>query len=170
MSDPVRVLFVCLGNICRSPTAHGVFEAMVRNAGLDGRIEVDSSGTGDWHVGLAPDQRAVAEAKGRGYDLSHLRARQVGVDDFQRFDLIIAMDHRNLADLKAVQPNDANAGVRLFLEFAEGAETDEVPDPYYGGSDGFTRVFQLVESASEGLLAHIREHYLGELPPQGRRP
>lgn len=158
------MLFVCLGNICRSPTAHGVFETMVRQAGLEDRIQVDSSGTGDWHVGKAPDARAVAEAKGRGYDLSHLRARQVTVEDFHEFDLIIAMDHSNLADLKAMEPADGKAEVRLFLEFAPGADVDEVPDPYYGGAEGFSRVFQLVESASNGLLAHIMEDYLGQAP------
>lgn len=164
MSASVRVLFVCLGNICRSPTAHGVFEVMVREAGLDDRIEVDSSGTGDWHVGKAPDARSVAEAKSRGYDLSHLRARQVEVADFHEFDLIIAMDHSNLADLKAMQPADGRAEVRLFLEFATDADVDEVPDPYYGGTEGFARVFQLVESASHGLLVHIIEDYLKQAP------
>jgi protein-tyrosine phosphatase len=169
MNRLVRVLFVCLGNICRSPTAHGVFEVMVREAGLDDRIEVDSSGTGAWHLGSAPDQRAVAEAKGRGYDLSHLRARQVCAEDFGYFDLIIAMDHSNLADLKAMQPADSQAEVRLFLEFAGDADVDEVPDPYYGGTDGFARVFALVETASQGLLVHIREQYLRDLPLQEPR-
>lgn len=164
MTQPVKVLFVCLGNICRSPTAHGVFESMVREAGLGSLIEVDSSGTGDWHVGRPPDERAVAEAKGRGYDLSHLRARQVSAEDFHAFDLIIAMDHSNLADLKAMEPADAKAEVRLFLEFASNADTDEVPDPYYGDKGGFARVFELVESASNGLLVHIQERYLQRMP------
>lgn len=169
MSNPVRVLFVCLGNICRSPTAHGVFESMAREVGLDGHIEVDSSGTGNWHVGHVPDERAVAEARQRGYDLSHLRARQVEVEDFRRFDIIVAMDHSNLTDLKVMQPEDSKAEVRLFLEFSPEAETDEVPDPYYGGVDGFAHVFQLIESASTGLLGHICENYLGRIP-NGKPP
>lgn len=164
MNKSVKVLFVCLGNICRSPTAHGVFEARVLEAGLQDWIEVDSSGTGDWHVGRPPDERAIDEARARGYDLDHLRARQVTVEDFANFDLIIAMDHSNLADLKAIAPSDSRAEVRLFLEFASNTDADEVPDPYYGGAEGFARVFELVESASHGLLVHIREQYLGDLP------
>ena len=150
-----RVLFVCLGNICRSPTAHGVFESMVQARGLGDRISVDSCGTGDWHIGHAPDKRAAAEAAQRGYDLSHLRARQVQASDFQQFDYILAMDSQNLADLQAMSPADFSGFLGLFLPFAPDNPTDEVPDPYYGGAAGFTQVLDMVEAASEGLLAEI---------------
>lgn len=152
---PTRVLFVCLGNICRSPTAHGVFEAMVLERGLDDRILVDSCGTGHWHIGHSPDQRAAAEAADRGYDLSHLRARQVEAADFDRFDYILAMDRQNLADLQAMQPSHHSGYLGLFLPFAAGGDYDEVPDPYYGGDAGFTEVLDMVEAASEGLLQEI---------------
>jgi protein-tyrosine phosphatase len=152
---PARVLFVCLGNICRSPTAHGVFEAMVRERGMESRIEVDSCGTGDWHVGHSPDKRAAAEAAQRGYDLSHLRARQVNVADFEQFDYILAMDRQNLTDLEAMRPSHFSGHLGLFLPFAAGSGYEEVPDPYYGGDEGFTRVLDMVEAASEGLLQEI---------------
>lgn len=150
-----KVLFVCLGNICRSPTAHGVFETMVARRNLDDRIEVDSCGTGDWHVGQVPDRRATAEAAVRGYELSDLRARQVCLSDFDEFDYILAMDEQNLADLKAMCPSHFAGHLGLFLPFAESNAADEVPDPYYGGDDGFTQVLDMVEAASEGLLQEI---------------
>ena len=150
-----RVLFVCLGNICRSPTAHGVFGKMLEQRGLAGAIEVDSCGTGDWHAGSPPDRRATAEALRRGYDLSELRARQVQAADFTRFDYILAMDRMNLAELKILCPVDYAGRLALFLSFADGAEDDEVPDPYYGGARGFGHVLDLVERASEGLLREI---------------
>ena len=150
-----RVLFVCLGNICRSPTAHGVFEALVQRRGLQRRVLVDSCGTGDWHVGEAPDHRATAEARRRGYELAHLRARQVDLSDFQRFDYILAMDHNNLAQLQAMSPPEYSGYLGLFLPFAGAAAADEVPDPYYGGDEGFARVLDMVEEASEGLLREI---------------
>ena len=152
---PTRVLFVCLGNICRSPTAHGVFESMVRERGLDRRIYVDSCGTGDWHIGHPPDSRAAAEAAGRGYDLSHLRARQVSASDFDQFDYILAMDRQNLSDLEAMRPPGFGGHLGLFLPFAAGSGYEEVPDPYYGGDQGFTEVLDMVEAASEGLLQEI---------------
>ena len=157
MSDTaeVAVLFVCLGNICRSPTAHGVFDAMLRQRGLQGRVAVDSCGTGDWHVGDPPDQRASAEALARGYDLSQLRARQVRPEDFERFDYILAMDEQNLQHLRGLCPPHYRGYLGLFLPFAEGADVEEVPDPYYGGSEGFSRVLDLVEAASAGLLLEI---------------
>jgi low molecular weight protein-tyrosine phosphatase len=152
-----RVLFVCLGNICRSPTAHGVFAALRDRQGLGHMIEVDSCGTGDWHVGQPPDRRASAEARKRGYDLSHLRARQLKAEDFERFDYILAMDCLNLADLKSMCPSGYSGHLGLFLPFAglAGSEPDEVPDPYYGGVDGFARVLDMVERASAGLLREI---------------
>ena len=147
-----RVLFVCLGNICRSPTAQGVFESLVARCGLSEEVQVDSCGTGDWHVGSAPDERAIAAALRRGYDLSRLRARQVRIDDFSAFDYILAMDRDNLADLELLRPTGFRGHLGLFLAFAgDGAPTD-VPDPYYGGDAGFDRVLDLVEAASEGLL------------------
>ena len=149
------VLFVCLGNICRSPTAHGVFEHLVSQRGLAESIRVDSCGTGGWHVGEPPDARATAEAGKRGYDLSSLRARQVQPEDFRRFDYILAMDHTNLADLQGMCPADYDGHLGLFLGFAGRADTDEVPDPYYGGREGFGHVLDLVEMASEGLLRDI---------------
>ncbi|KZX60230.1 phosphotyrosine protein phosphatase [Halioglobus sp. HI00S01] len=150
-----RVLFVCLGNICRSPTAHGVFQSMVDSRGLQSRITVDSCGTGDWHIGHAPDKRATAEAAERGYDLTPLRARQVTAADFDEFDYIVAMDNQNLADLRAMCPAHFSGYLGLFLPFAAANAVDEVPDPYYGGPEGFTRVLDMVEAASEGLLAEI---------------
>ena len=149
------VLFVCLGNICRSPTAHGVFETLVQQRGLQQRIEVDSCGTGNWHVGEAPDRRATAEAQRRGYDLSHLRARQVAPGDFSHFDYILAMDQANLSHLQDMSPQDYKGHLGLFLPFADGAIAQEVPDPYYGGDEGFTRVLDMIEQASEGLLREI---------------
>ena len=151
-----RVLFVCLGNICRSPTAHGVFQALVDNSSLESCIGVDSCGTGDWHVGAPADQRATAEAARRGYDLSTLRARQVCADDFTQFDYILAMDHMNLQELKSMCPADYRGHLGLFLTFASGVDLEEVPDPYYGGADGFSHVLDLVEAAGEGLLQEIR--------------
>lgn len=154
-TEPVRVLFVCLGNICRSPTAHGVFAARVRERGLQSQIRVDSCGTGDWHIGHAPDPRATEEAARRGYDLSDLRARQVQPADFRDFDYILAMDEQNLADLCSMCPDDYSGFLGLFLPFDKQAKTTEVPDPYYGGDEGFSRVLDMVEAASDGLLREI---------------
>ncbi|MEB3323368.1 MAG: low molecular weight protein-tyrosine-phosphatase [Synechococcaceae cyanobacterium] len=150
-----RVLFVCLGNICRSPTAHAVFESLLEQHGLRSTVEVDSCGTGDWHVGQPPDRRATVEARKRGYDLSPLRARQVAPDDFHRFHYILARDRMNLADLQALCPDDFGGHLGLFLPFARQRDIDEVPDPYYGGDEGFARVLDLIEQASEGLLREI---------------
>lgn len=155
----VKVLFVCLGNICRSPTAHGVFQHIVTQAGLQRAIQVDSAGTGDWHVGQPPDKRATQAAKQRGYDLSQLRARQFNAEDFQEFDYILAMDQENLQDIAALRIAAHGGHVGLFLQFAKNAEHDEVPDPYYGGGKGFERVLDLVESASRGLLEHIKQRH-----------
>lgn len=150
-----RVLFVCLGNICRSPTAHAVFEAKVRDSDLARSILVDSCGTGGWHVGEPPDRRATESALQRGYDLTALRARQVNADDFDQFDYILAMDRQNLSDLDKLKPSRFTGHLGLFLDFAENSRIDEVPDPYYGGVRGFDEVLNLVESASEGLLQAI---------------
>ncbi len=151
----MKVLFVCLGNICRSPTAEGVFRQKVREAGLEARIEIDSAGTGDWHVGKAPDARTRAAALRRGYDLSSLRARQVSAADFSRYDLVLAMDAANLRDLKRLRGSSGAAELDLFLRRYE-LEIDEVPDPYYGGEDGFEQVLDLVERACDGLLMEVK--------------
>jgi len=160
----MRVLFVCLGNICRSPTAEGTMRALVRDAGLDDQIELDSAGTGAWHVGSAPDERATAAAAGRGIALDGL-ARRVSATDFDDFDLLIAMDSANLRDLRALAVSDEQrAKVRLLREFdpsADGSGDLDVPDPYYGPGDGFERVLDMVDAACRGLLAQIRA---GELP------
>lgn len=151
----MRVLFVCLGNICRSPTAEGVFRQKLRAAGLEAQVVVDSAGTGDWHVGKAPDQRTRQAALRRGYALEDLRARQVALADFQQFDLILAMDQSNLADLQRLRPAGSTAEVDLFLRRYDLTVT-EVPDPYYGGADGFEQVLDLIEQACEGLLLEVR--------------
>jgi protein-tyrosine phosphatase len=151
----MRVLFVCLGNICRSPTAEGVLRHQLKAAGLDGRIEVASAGTGDWHVGKAPDVRTRRAAQLRGYDLSQQRAQQVSAADFDRYDLILAMDKSNLGNLKAMQPATAKAELDLFLRRFD-APVDEVPDPYYGGEQGFERVLDLIEQACSALVIELK--------------
>lgn len=156
MANRIQVLFVCLGNICRSPTAHGIFQHKVNEAGLQGRINIDSAGTGAWHVGKPPDARAHACARERGYDLSDLRARQVTREDFNHYDYILAMDETNLEDLQLLAPSNYAGHLGLFLEFAQRPEHREVPDPYYGGDQGFQLVLDLVEEASEGLLDEIK--------------
>ncbi len=151
----MRVLFVCLGNICRSPTAEAVLRHKLREAGLEGRIEVDSAGTGDWHIGKAPDARTLSAAKRRGYDLSALRGRQVAADDFARFDLILAMDSSNLGHLQRLRPSAAVAELDLFLRRYQ-APVDDVPDPYYGGEEGFEQVLDLIEQASDALILELK--------------
>ncbi|NIB41246.1 low molecular weight phosphotyrosine protein phosphatase [Pseudomaricurvus alkylphenolicus] len=152
----VSVLFVCLGNICRSPTAHGIFAAAVQNAGLNDCVRVDSAGTGAWHVGNPPDPRSQAAALERGVDLSSQRARQVKRADFDQFDYILAMDKDNLSDLRSLAPAHYDGVLELFLRLDEGTREVEVPDPYYGGADGFQLVVDLIESASQELLSRIQ--------------
>lgn len=152
---PIRVLMVCLGNICRSPTAHGIFEQKVVEAGLSHRIFVDSAGTSGWHIGEPPDPRTLEAAQKRGYLLQHQRGRQVTGDDFRKFDYILAMDKQNLRDLQKLKPADYDGHLGLFLAFSN-ESADEVPDPYHGGRSGFEVVLDLVEDAAEGLLEHIR--------------
>jgi low molecular weight protein-tyrosine phosphatase len=155
----VRILFVCLGNICRSPTAEGVMRQLVREQGLEDRVEIDSAGTGGWHVGAPPDARASEAAAGRGVRLEGA-ARRFSVDDFDRYDLILAMDRENRRDLLRLAPDgDARAKVRLLREFDPAARDSgdlDVPDPYYGGDHGFEEVLDLVEAATRGLLAELR--------------
>jgi len=152
----VKVLFVCLGNICRSPTAEGVFRKIVIEAGLVEAIEIDSAGTHAYHVGEPPDRRAQAAAHRRGVDLSGLRGRQALAEDLVRFDYILAMDRENRENLLAICPDGHEHKVRLFMEFAAGRMEDEVPDPYFGGPSGFDRVLDMVEEAARGLLGDIR--------------
>lgn len=149
----MRVLFVCLGNICRSPTAEAVFRKKAKDRGLD--VTTDSCGTAAYHVGDPPDRRSAAAAKARGYPIDDLRGRQVAQSDFDAFDLLLAMDDDNVRNLQAIAPASAAPKIKLFLSFATNAETDEVPDPYYGGDQGFEHVLDLVEDASEGLLNFI---------------
>jgi protein-tyrosine phosphatase len=152
----MKILFVCLGNICRSPTAEIVFREIVAREAPDLRIEVDSAGTASYHVGSPPDSRTRQAALRRGYDMSALRARVVEPQDFGRFDLILAMDRQNFDALRQGAPTAAHARIRLFLEFAPDAGETEVPDPYYGGPNGFEEVLDLVEAAARGLLQHVR--------------
>ncbi len=156
----VKVLFVCMGNICRSPTAHGVFEHLVQQASLAERIEIDSAGTHAYHVGEPPDKRSQASALNRGFDLSSQRARRVQKTDFDYYDYVIAMDNDNLSNLLEICPRALSSKVSLFLSYADNVDEVEVPDPYYGGSKGFERVLDMVESAADGLLSEIKEKHL----------
>jgi protein-tyrosine phosphatase len=155
----IGVLFVCMGNICRSPTAESVFRAMVDKSGMEQRIRADSAGTHDYHVGQPPDARAQNAAMQRGYDMSMLQGRQVQRADFGRFDYVLAMDKANLAILQRLRPQDATSHLGLLLEFSGRHGEREVPDPYYGGASGFEHVLDLVEDASMGLVAHIRRNH-----------
>jgi protein-tyrosine phosphatase len=159
----VRVLFVCMGNICRSPLAQGVFENVLRREGLEDAVFVDSAGTGHWHVGSPPDERALSAASLRGLDLSAQRARQIAREDCQNFDYILTMDEENYHRVSSLCWG--SAVVRPFLDFATDSPEREVPDPYYGGPDGFEHVLDLVEEASEGLLEDIRERHLSHRAP-----
>lgn len=151
----MRVLFVCLGNICRSPTAEGVLRHKLFEAGLDHQVQVASAGTSDWHVGKAPDKRSQQAALRRGYDLSAQRAQQVSRADFAVYDLIFAMDQSNLRNLKALQPAQGKAELDLFLRRYE-ASLDEVPDPYYDGEQGFEQVLDLIEDACDRLVVELK--------------
>ena len=151
----VKVLFVCMGNICRSPTAEGVFRHLVEQAGLQTLIVIDSAGTGDWHVGAPPDSRACRAAAQRGYDLTSLRGRQVSRKDLGAFDYVLAMDDENVRALKRISPRDQSHKIRLFTDFSSTGACS-VPDPYAGGPQDFERVLDLVEDAAQGLLRHIR--------------
>jgi protein-tyrosine phosphatase len=155
----VRVLFVCMGNICRSPTAQGVFAQLVESQGLTSLIQIDSAGTHAYHVGEPPDVRATQAAKKRNIELGSQRARRVTGDDFLDFDYVLAMDRSNYDDLISLCPPEHQSKLYLFLEFATGLAEDEVPDPYYGGITGFERVLDMIEQASQGLLAEIRQRH-----------
>lgn len=158
----MRVLMVCMGNICRSPTAEGVLRHKLQQTGLDRLVEVDSAGTHAFHVGAAPDKRAVSVAAARGYDLAKLRARQVVDADFERFDLILAMDWDNLALLESRCPEHARQRLKRLSEFAQRFDSPVVPDPYYGSAQGFTRVLDLVEDACDGVTTHLSKTINGQ--------
>jgi protein-tyrosine phosphatase len=160
IEEKVRVLFVCMGNICRSPTAHGVFRDLVKQRNLHKWIQIDSAGTHAYHVGEPPDRRAQNTATQRGIDLSDLRARPVNRKDFDAFDYILAMDEANYSSLMAVCPEHARNKVHLFLSFAPHLNRREVPDPYYGGNTGFENVFDMIDHAAKGLLDDIEQRYL----------
>ncbi|MDY7217997.1 low molecular weight protein-tyrosine-phosphatase [Denitrificimonas sp. JX-1] len=153
----MKILFVCLGNICRSPTAEGVFRQYVEQAGLSDKVTIDSAGTADWHIGKSPDPRTQSAAAQRGYDLSGLRGRQVQAEDFHTFDLILAMDKSNFSHLQSIQPAESKAELALYLP-RFGISPDEVPDPYYGGEDGFELVLDMLEQASQVLLDEVKAH------------
>tara|TARA_B100000959_G_scaffold39947_2_gene39135 strand:+ start:4572 stop:5066 length:495 start_codon:yes stop_codon:yes gene_type:complete len=153
----VKVLFICLGNICRSPTAEGVFRSIVKDAGLSDEIKIDSVGTGSWHVGDPPDRRSQEAAARRGIDISHQRSRQISQDDIAEFDYLVVMDRSNIDNLDHLVPTNMMQKIYLFLEFAPRLNHSDVPDPYYGGPTGFDVVLDLIEEASKELLAHIRK-------------
>ena len=158
----ISVLFVCLGNICRSPTAHAVFRQLVDDENLNQFIKIDSAGTGDWHIGCPPDRRSSEAAMERGYDLSDLRARLVNREDFYLFDHILVMDRKNFRDVTALAPNDLKAKISLFLNYSLIAKEScltEVPDPYYGGDDGFDKVLSMIEDGSRGLLSSLKNEH-----------
>lgn len=150
-----QILFVCTGNICRSPTAEGVFRHMVARAGLADSISTDSVGLGDWHVGDPPDARAIKSAAGRGVDISDLRARQLAPADFDRFDLLLAMDEGHHRDMLRRATGEQRNKVRMFMEAAAGDPAPAVPDPYYGGPDGFEAVLDMIEEGSRAWLAEL---------------
>lgn len=154
-AQPVTsILFVCLGNICRSPLAEGVFGAVAAERGLAHRFRIDSAGTGGWHAGSAPDPRSVAIAARHGLDIAAQRARKVAPDDFERFDLLLGMDRSNVEELRRMAPSSARRRVHLFLDYA-GTGSRDVPDPYFGGPDGFADVYRMIRDASEALLERI---------------
>ena len=157
-SAMVQVLFVCLGNICRSPMAEGVFHHLVEEAGLGNVVSANSAGTGPWHVGKPPDKRGQATAARHGIDIGHQRARQIAADDFTVFDYVLAMDGDNLQTLLRAAPTEHQNRVTLFLNFGAADKGGDVPDPYYGGPEGFDDVFVLVQDAARGLLRHIQQN------------
>jgi protein-tyrosine phosphatase len=157
----MRILLVCMGNICRTPRAHGVFRRRLGAEGLDARIELDSAGTHGYHAGSAPDERAQSAAARRGIDISDLRARGVETGDFEAFDLILAMDDENIEALRAMTDDEHHGKIHLFMEYAAGHAGRIVPDPYYGGPIGFERVLDMIEEAVEGFVARLRDEAAG---------
>ncbi len=157
VGTPTRVLFVCMGNICRSPTAEGVFRHAVASAGLEQKILADSAGTHGYHLGHLPDRRTQLAAARRGYDLANLRARQVAGQDFVEFDYILAMDLDNLSELRRLAPAQHHGKLCLFMDYSSVRRGEEMPDPYYGGARGFELVLDMAEDAAAGLLQHIKK-------------
>ena len=155
----IKVLFVCMGNICRSPSAEGVFRDKISAAGLSNKVYIDSAGTHAYHVGNPPDPRSQEAAIKRNFDLSAQRARKVEVSDFDEFDYVIAMDMSNEDDLQAICPDGKEEKIHLFLKFSANTSTKEVPDPYYGGGNGFETVLDLIEDAADGLIVHLQKHH-----------
>ena len=151
----INILFVCMGNICRSPSAEGFFTRALKDSAFRDQIAVDSAGTHGYHVGYEPDSRAIDTAQSFGVDIGHLRARKVSVEDFQRFDLIVAMDRSNLEDLQAMQPEDSKARLVSMMDYHPERQPREVPDPYYGGMRGFSHMCELLEGATRGLLDEV---------------
>jgi protein-tyrosine phosphatase len=158
-SGSISVLFVCMGNICRSPTAHGIFRRLVEQEGLEDHILIDSAGTHAYHIGKPPDERAQATALKRGFDLSDLRARQAAAADFEEYDYVLAMDRENHEILASLCPAGYEERLSLFLAYAPDLGIEEVPDPYWGGEQGFEQVFDMLEAASLGLLEEIRSRF-----------
>jgi protein-tyrosine phosphatase len=155
LKETISVLVVCTGNICRSPTGEGVMRELAKQRGLEGRVRIESRGTHDYHLGEAPDPRAIEHARGRGYDLSRQRASQVGRGDFEEFDYILAMDDGHLRMLRTIAPRECAGKIRLFLDASGKWKGGDVPDPYYGGPDGFERVLDMVEEAGGRWLDRI---------------
>jgi protein-tyrosine phosphatase len=156
--QPIKVLFVCMGNICRSPTAHGIFQQLVDQQGLGDSIQVDSAGTHSYHTGNPPDARSQTTARERGVDLSGQRARRFVSDDFLEFDYLIGMDEDNVAYMQSKRPDDASSQAQLMLRYSNQYNRPDVPDPYFG-NDGFDLVFDMIDDASRGLLRHIRNQH-----------
>lgn len=154
----INILFVCMGNICRSPSAEGFFADALNSSSCKDQVSIDSAGTHGYHVGHTPDARAAAMALNFGVDISHLRARKVSVSDFDEYDLIIAMDRDNLEDLQRIQPAGSRARLKMMMQYHPQGEPEEVPDPYYGGMDGFNYMCKLLESATQGLLKDVEGH------------
>ena len=153
----INILFICMGNICRSPSAEGFFTRALEQSRYKNRVSIDSAGTHSYHLGHAPDPRAIETASGFGVDIGHLRARKVTVSDFHDYDLIIAMDHSNLADLQDIQPAGSIADLNMMMKYHPQGHPKDVPDPYYGGTDGFTYMCELLDSATAGLLKELEE-------------
>ena len=151
----INILFVCMGNICRSPSAEGFFARVLEGSGYENLVLCDSAGTHSYHVGHAPDSRAVDAASNFGVDIAHLRARKVSVSDFHNYDLIVAMDRINFSDLQAIQPAGSTAILKMMMNYHPEGRPVDVPDPYYGGIDGFTYMCELLESATAGLLKDV---------------
>lgn len=151
----IKILFVCLGNICRSPTAEGIFRHLVKSKGMEGSFEIDSAGTSHWHVGEQPDPRAIQEAQRHGIDISEQRSRQVAREDFDQFDYIVGMDPENCRELRKLSPEHLQHKIHLLTDYAPELDVEGVPDPYYGGPKGFPKVFGIIEASAKGILKVI---------------